>query len=137
MKGSVLHKNPPPCKILSREDKINSTMHCHKRKFIKRVILLSICFTDRKFRHKLSQISWAIYIGVVASRTNVCNLLFLCTCKIFSLNPLPLTLLTKLFFYPPIEKEKKNEYINLAFESLKVIAQPSPIQGPAFLPKSL
>lgn len=132
--GSVLHKKPPPCKILSREDKINSTIHCHKRKLIKRVILLSVCFTDRKLRHK--------YLGpyilvLLLLELMYATLFFLCSCKIFSLNPLFLTLLTKLFFYPPIEKGggKKEEYINLASGSLKVIAHPSPIQGPTFLPK--
>lgn len=61
--GSVIHNDPPLSKILSREDKITSTT---EKKFIKRVILHSICFTDRKFWHKLSQISRAIYKSSMA-----------------------------------------------------------------------
>lgn len=59
---------------------------------------------------------------------NACNLLFLCSCKIFPLNPLALILLTKHHsFIPSTEKkEKKKEAINLASESLKVIAQSFP-----------
>lgn len=97
---SVIHNNPPVTKIVSREDIINgSTEETGLKDLSISVSVLQIRNSGISYHKCLGP--YIIPAYYCTTRSNACNLLFLCSCKIFCLNQLPLTLLTKLFFYIP------------------------------------